>query len=72
MAMELRTKLNSLWDRLQIDVTHREQFVSSIKGFGKSVINEVLIKSFYLLNINKYVFIFIFISLKWRLIDVRP
>lgn len=41
MAMELRTKLNSLWDRLQIDVTVREHFVSTKKGYGKSVINEV-------------------------------
>lgn len=39
--MELRTKLNSLWDRLQIDVTYREHFVSTKKGFGKSVIQEV-------------------------------
>lgn len=44
MAMELRTKLNSLWDRLQIDVTYRENFVSSKKGFSKSVINEVYLK----------------------------
>lgn len=43
MAMELRTKLNSLWDRLRIDVTYREHFVSSKKGFGKTVINEVCI-----------------------------
>ncbi|CAI6342896.1 unnamed protein product [Macrosiphum euphorbiae] len=41
MAMELRTKLNSLWDRLQIDVTYREHFVSTKKGFGKSVIQEL-------------------------------
>lgn len=39
--MELRTKLSSLWDRLQIDVTYREQFVSNKKGFGKRVIQEV-------------------------------
>ncbi|XP_060877461.1 protein regulator of cytokinesis 1-like isoform X3 [Metopolophium dirhodum] len=41
MAMELRTKLNSLWDRLQIDVTYREHFVSTKKGFGKLVIQEL-------------------------------
>ncbi|XP_008178621.1 protein regulator of cytokinesis 1 isoform X3 [Acyrthosiphon pisum] len=41
MAMELRTKLNSLWDRLQIDVSYREHFVSTKKGFGKSVIQEL-------------------------------
>ncbi|XP_022180990.1 protein regulator of cytokinesis 1-like isoform X6 [Myzus persicae] len=41
MAMELRTKLNSLWDRLQIDVTYREHFVSTKKGFGKTVIQEL-------------------------------
>jgi len=44
IAVELRSKLNSLWDRLLIDVTYRENFVSNIKGFGKSVINEVCIK----------------------------
>jgi len=43
MAMELRTKLNSLWDRLQIDVSYREHFVSTKKGFGKTVIQDVLI-----------------------------
>lgn len=41
MSMELRTKLNSLWDRLQIDVTHRERFVCTKKGIGKKVIQEV-------------------------------
>jgi len=41
IAMELRTKLNSLWDRLQIDVTYREHFVSVKKGFGKRVISEL-------------------------------
>jgi len=46
MAMELRTKLNSLWDRLQIDVSYREHFVSTKKGFGKTVIQEVTLKSF--------------------------
>ncbi|XP_050442181.1 protein regulator of cytokinesis 1-like isoform X2 [Adelges cooleyi] len=41
VSMELRTKLSSLWDRLQIDVTYREQFVSNKKGFGKRVIQEL-------------------------------
>ncbi|XP_050523703.1 protein regulator of cytokinesis 1-like isoform X2 [Daktulosphaira vitifoliae] len=41
IAMELRTKLSSLWDRLQIDVTYRENFVSSRKGYGKKVIQEL-------------------------------
>ncbi|XP_025192531.1 protein regulator of cytokinesis 1-like isoform X2 [Melanaphis sacchari] len=41
VAMELRTKLNSLWDRLQIDVTYREHFVSTKKGFGKTVIQDL-------------------------------
>jgi len=49
--MELRTKLNSLWDRLQIDVTYREHFVSVKKGFGKRVISEVYI-FFILLFLN--------------------
>lgn len=44
MAMELRTKLNSLWDRLQIDVSYREHFVSTKKGYGKKVIHDVRIK----------------------------
>lgn len=41
ISMELRTKLNSLWDRLKIDVTHREHFVCSKKGIGKGVIRDV-------------------------------
>ncbi|XP_025411967.1 protein regulator of cytokinesis 1-like isoform X2 [Sipha flava] len=41
ISMELRTKLNSLWDRLQIDVTHREHFVCNKKGIGKKVIQEL-------------------------------
>lgn len=39
--MELKEKLNSLWGRLQIDVDHRELFVSTKKGYSKNVINEV-------------------------------
>ncbi|XP_026816646.1 protein regulator of cytokinesis 1-like isoform X5 [Rhopalosiphum maidis] len=44
MAMELRTKLNSLWDRLQIDVSYREHFVSTKKGFGKTVIQDLKVE----------------------------
>lgn len=44
ITMELRTKLNSLWDRLQIDVTYRENFVSNKKGFGNTIINEVCMR----------------------------
>lgn len=68
MAMELRTKLNSLWDRLQIDVSYREHFVSTKKGFGKTVIQDVLLKILFCFYINYLNFIlhnyFYFFSLK--------
>lgn len=41
IATELRTKLNTLWNRLQVNVTYRERFVSTKFGYDKSIINEV-------------------------------
>ncbi|VVC42520.1 Hypothetical protein CINCED_3A018181 [Cinara cedri] len=41
IAMELRTKLNSLWDLLKIDMSYRVNFVNSKKGYDKNVIDQL-------------------------------
>jgi len=45
IALELKTKLSLLWERLQIDLTYREHFISTKKGYAKTVIHDVCIES---------------------------
>lgn len=44
MTLELKTKLSTLWERLQIDITYRAHFMCTKKGYSKTVIHDVRIE----------------------------